>query len=331
MTRAQLLESVANTIKTYRSGELDEPTPDHVDKWLDQFTPANQLPFLREFDHVIKKTFLTEDYITGFIRKLIENKDLTGGNHAAYWARTNFLSEQQDGQSQKEMLKIFGKLLKQKYGLKISECGAEDGDYIYLDDVVFTGGRISQDVKTWIEHDAPDSAKLHIIVAARHTLGQYQLANALERAARDARKKIGISYWCTRYIIENRVARRDNSEVLWPIAAPRDKVVQDYLAKPHKFPFKPRTPGGTLGFFSSEAGRQILESEFLIAGAAIRSRGQVSEVNRPLGHSFYGIGFGGLMVTYRNCPNNCPLAMWWGNPEGPGAMRWYPLLSRETY
>jgi hypothetical protein len=67
MTRAQLLESVANTIKTYRSGELDEPTPDHVDRWLDQFTQANQLPFIREFDHVLKQTFLTEDYITGLL------------------------------------------------------------------------------------------------------------------------------------------------------------------------------------------------------------------------------------------------------------------------
>lgn len=309
MTRARLLESVANTIKTYRSDELDEPTPDHVDKWLSQFTPANQLPFLREFDHVIKRTFLTEDYITGFIDHLIENKELTGGNHAAYWARTNFLSEQQDGQSQKEMLKIFGRLLKQKYGLKLSDCGHKDGDYIYLDDVVFTGGRISQDVTTWIKATAPVSAKLHVIVAARHTLGQYHLENALRDAARDAGKKIDISYWCTPYKIENRMYHRDNSQVLWPVATPQAKVVQDYLAEPNKYPFTPRTPGGTLGLFSSEAGRQVLESEFLIAGATIRSRGQVVPVNRPLGHSFYGVGFGGLMVTYRNCPNNCPLAM----------------------
>ena len=38
--RDDLLVSVANEIKTYRKGELPEPTPEHVDRWLRQFTPA---------------------------------------------------------------------------------------------------------------------------------------------------------------------------------------------------------------------------------------------------------------------------------------------------
>jgi hypothetical protein len=323
MTRARLLASVANTIRTYRSDELDAPTPDHVDRWLNQFTPDNQLPFLREFDHVISQTFLTEDYITEFIERLIENANLTGGDHAAYWARTNFLSEQQNGQSQIEMLRIFDRLLRQKYNLRIVDCGDEDGDYIYLDDIVFTGGRISQDVTAWIRNAAPANCKLHIIVAARHTLGHHYIENAMHRVNQDTGKNIRISYWCTSYRLENRNYYRNSSQVLWPVAAPQNEVVQDYLREPNDYPFTPRTPGGALGLFSSEAGRQLLESEFLIAGATIRSRGQVAAVNRPLGHSFYGVGFGGLMVTYRNCPNNCPLAMWWGDPDGPGAMRWY--------
>ena len=57
--RDDLLASIASTIKTYRQGELPEPTPAHVDKWAGQFSAADQVPFLREFDHVIKQTFLT--------------------------------------------------------------------------------------------------------------------------------------------------------------------------------------------------------------------------------------------------------------------------------
>jgi hypothetical protein len=35
------------------------------------------------------------------------------------------------------------------------------------------------------------------------------------------------------------------------------------------------------------------------------------------------LGFGSTLVTFRNCPNNCPLAFWAGYP-------WYPLFQRKT-
>ena len=32
---------------------------------------------------------------------------------------------------------------------------------------------------------------------------------------------------------------------------------------------------------------------------------------RPLGyHNLRTLGFGSMFITYRNCPNNCPLALW---------------------
>ena len=35
--RRNLLTSITNTIKDYRAGEIPEPTPDHVDQWINQF------------------------------------------------------------------------------------------------------------------------------------------------------------------------------------------------------------------------------------------------------------------------------------------------------
>jgi hypothetical protein len=35
------------------------------------------------------------------------------------------------------------------------------------------------------------------------------------------------------------------------------------------------------------------------------------------------LGFGSLIVTFRNCPNNAPLAFWVDSP-------WYPLFPRTT-
>ena len=57
-------------------------------------------------------------------------------------------------------------------------------------------------------------------------------------------------------------------------------------------------------------------------------------IMRPLGFSSFGVGFGSTIVTYRNCPNNAPLALWWGDPNAHHNhpfSRWYPLLQRRTY
>jgi hypothetical protein len=35
-----LLVAIADEIKTYRADEIEVRTPDHVDRWVSQFTPA---------------------------------------------------------------------------------------------------------------------------------------------------------------------------------------------------------------------------------------------------------------------------------------------------
>jgi hypothetical protein len=331
--RDELLVSVANEIKTYRIGDIPEPTPDHVDRWLHQFTPAQQLPFLREFDHVIKQTFITRKNVKDFLRRLVTNQKLAGDDPTAYWSAANFLSIQQNGQSQKEMLKLFSKCLNDECGLDLDDCGEDGGDFIYLDDVMFSGNRVGNDLEPWIVNDAPPSARVHIIVAAWHTLGQFLVERKLDGVIAKSGKKITIKYWRA-LTVENQKAHKNISEVLWPTSVPNVTEVQAYMALPSKFPFEPRQPSvKPIEPFSSEAGRQVLENEFFIAGAKIRAMSESPKsVMRPLGFSHFGVGFGSLLVTYRNCPNNCPLALWWGDPEATsGALHWYPLLQREGY
>lgn len=340
--RSDLLISVANAIKTYREGDFPEPTPEHVDRWLHQFTPSQQLPFLREFNHVINKTFITREFVRAFLSQLVANQKLTGNYPAAYWSSANFLSIQQNGQSQKEMLRLFAECLEEKYGLYLKDCGQESGDFIYLDDVIFSGNRVISDLKLWIKNDAPQSARVHIIVVAYHTLGQYFIEKQLNESIKESRKNIAIQYWSVRKV-ENRKLYKDSSEVLWPEVVPFVTEVQTYMAQLAKNPFDPRQINVHSEVslpFSSEAGRQVLESEFLIAGAKIRAMSENPKQSmRPLGFSPFGVGFGSTIVTYRNCPNNCPLAMWWGDaPLASKSLRaysksleWYPLLPRKTY
>ncbi len=333
--RDDLLSSVAKTIKSYRHGEIAKPTPGHVDRWVSQFTPANQLPFLREFNHVIKQTFLTKETVIGFLANLVANEKLAGKDPKAYWARANFLRIQKAGQSQKEMVKLFADALQGQCGLKLDDCGAAGGDYIYLDDVLFTGGRVATDLQAWIKDKAPADAVVHVILMALHTGGHYFITSKrLRQAISDSGKRIKPTFW--RMIeLENQRNRRNVSDVLWPAAIPDNADVRTYIESEKRFPLATRDAGntGTVGLFSSDEGRQMLESEFLIAGVKIRSLTQSpKDFIRPLGCSSFGVGFGSLMTTYRNCPNNCPLAIWWGDPEATsGALHWYPLLPRKTY
>jgi hypothetical protein len=331
--RDDLLAAIAGTIATYRQGELAVPTAAHVDRWASQFMAADQLPFLREFSHVVRQTFLTREAVVNFLAGLVRNPKLAGGDSAAYWARANVLQIQQAGQSQREMVKLFAETLEQQVGLKLAQCGAADGDYIYLDDILFTGNRVATDLEAWIAQKAPPKALLHVILMAFHTSGQWYLAsNRLKKAIAASGKNITVKFW--RMVeLENARNRKDTSDVLWPAVVPADAAVQAYVDSEKKFPLVLRAAGGASRFFSSEAGRQVLEREFLIAGVQIRSKTATPKpVVRPLGFSFFGVGFGSLIATYRNCPNNCPLAIWWGDPAATsGALHWYPLLPRKTY
>jgi hypothetical protein len=333
-TRAELLQSIANTIQDYREGEIAKPTPAHVDRWIRQFDAAVQLPLLAEVDHVLDKTYFSKKVVSKFFANQIEHQKIAGENPCAFWRRANFLNIQAHGQSQSEILRLFSDALVQKCGISIDKCGSEDGPFFYLDDVLFSGGRVGSDLKAWIQNDAPAKAAVHILVIGTHRLGEWQSIEGLKTAAKEAGKNISFTCWAA-IRFENRKKYKNTAEVLWPAVVPKDAALAAYMALEAKWPFEPRAPGGVLEnkVFSDESGRELVESELLLAGIKIRAGCQDPKKSmRPLGFSAFGLGFGSTIVTYRNCPNNAPLALWWGDATATsGAMHWYPLLPRKTY
>ncbi|MGI2116112.1 phosphoribosyltransferase-like protein [Shewanella frigidimarina] len=330
-----LLSSIATSISTYRFGEIPLPNVAHVEKWANQFSEENIIPFLREFSLLIKSSFILESSMNEFLTKIIENEGLTKGNAVEFWNKSNFLQIQKKGQSQKEMLKLFGGYLKESYKINLSDCGSVSGDFIYLDDIIFTGQRVATDLEYWITHSAPNNSILHIIVIAYHTSGHYYLQETkLKSIIANSGKNIKINFWRA-VVLENRKYYKDTSDVLWPNTIPDDEHTQSYMQK-LRYPFEPRTNASSVGaakLFSTPEGREVLETEFLRAGTKILSNvHSTSTFNKPLGCGQFGLGFGSTIVTYRNCPNNTPLALWWGsiNPT-EGALDWYPLLPRKTY
>lgn len=333
--RRELLKSIADTIYDYRAGDFPQPTPAHVARWIAQFDRDVQVPLLKEVDHVLKHTYLDKDLVSDIFNDRVKSKNIVGEKPRSFWRSSNFLRIQQNGHSQEELLVLFGESLKSQLDVEIDSCGKESGCFIYLDDAVFSGNRVGNDISAWIK-DAPTVATVHIMVFAVYSLGEYQMLKRLRKEASDAGKKIDFKLW-RRLTFENRKRWRDTSEVLWPARLPDDAALKKYCEEEKNYPFEPRNPGKKPKneIFSSEEGRQLLEREFLLAG--IRILGGCREhkkVMRPLGFSNFGLGFGSMLVTYRNCPNNCPLALWWGDPSSDPSSplgQWYPLLPRKTY
>lgn len=325
-SRSALLASIASTIADYRVGEIPTPDAAHVDRWVNQFDPAVQDSILLEMDHVLKKTYIKRTDVEGFLAGLVKNANVAGSKPCDFWKNANFLDIQRAGNSQREMLKLFEQSLQAACGTALKQCGAQGGPYIYLDDGVFTGNRVRSDLIDWVQTSAPAKAEIHIIVLAHHLGGQHYAKTGIENASRSASKTLRVEWW-TCLEIEDRKAHTDNSDVLRPSSIPNDALTLAYVKGLKKHPpvMRRGTSVGPNGFFSSHAGRSLLEQELLKAGVKIRKLcPNLNSYQRPLGNIVLELlGFGSLVVTFRNCPNNAPLALWAGQP-------WYPLFPRKT-
>lgn len=324
-SRNQLLESIADTIADYRAGEIAAPTPQHVDKWIKQFAKGARDPMLAELDHVLKETYQPRTEVRKFLGSLLKTQKFAGDDPCSFWKNVQFFDIQRGGNSQHEMLEMVDALLQKRCGFGIDDCGEKPKAFLYLDDAIFTGNRLLNDMRSWIRADAPKKSAVHVATIALHCGGQWYAEKEITKAAGDAEKTIQLTWWrCLE--IEDRKSHVDTSDVLRPTVLPDDDLVTVYVKGLRYAPVL-RTPGNVGGneFFSCEEGRHLLEQEFLKAGVRIRSLcPHLNKYQRPLGNMVLDtLGFGSLLVTFRNCPNNCPLALWAGDP-------WYPLFPRKT-
>lgn len=321
-----LIESVVEVISDYRQGEIDPPTPEHVERWINQFDKAVRAPILAELGHVLRQTYVPRATAERRLTSIIESTKLTGKDRCSFWKSANFMDIQLGGNSQHEMLDIFSPRLAGSCGFGVDDCGSTSGVYIYLDDISFSGYRVLNDLQEWMRTDAPPSAEVHIVVLAYHTYGQYQANDKLIKAASAAGKKIKFHWWTFREV-EDQKRHMYASEVLRPTEIPNDPLARAYVSgiKSAGYDVILRKPGGPSNVFSSEAGRHLLEQEFLRKGLEIRKLcPNLPKTHHPLGYSrLQTLGFGALHVTFRNCANNCPLVFWVDAP-------WYPLFPRKN-
>jgi hypothetical protein len=274
---------------------------------------------------VLSKTYLTKIAIRKFLATVINSKNIAGDDPCAFWKGVKFLDLQMVGNSQRDILVLLDVEMRRSCGLSLADCGDKPHTYVYLDDALYSGGRIKSDLIAWIKSVAPQEAKIAVITIALHQLGEYFASKDIAKAATDTGKKIAVTWWRS-ITVEDRKAYTANSDVLRPTVIPADADVQAYVANLGVTPvLRTGSNVGPLALFSSDASRSLLEQEFLKVGVQVRKKcTHLNEYMRPLGCSLMKTtGFGSTIVTYRNCANNTPLVFWAGDP-------WYPLFPRKT-
>ena len=143
MERSDLLASIAGTIKDYRAGEIAEPTPQHVDRWVSQFGGEAQVPLLREMDYVLKRTYRSRERVSGLLTTLAKHPPNRATKFpCSFWERAHIFDIQRNGGSQTEIRNLFGGILHYVCGLNMEEIAPDGRTFVYLDDALFSGNRI---------------------------------------------------------------------------------------------------------------------------------------------------------------------------------------------
>lgn len=325
-SRSLIINSIAKRIVDYRAHDgINVGTPEHVEGWVNQFDSDSQLPILSELDHILSKTYYSKDFIKGFLSKIITNREIAGNDIHQFWKNTNLMEVQGTESSQSDFLKIFDESLQSEVGLSKDQCGNGNDTYVYIDDAIFSGRRFRDDIMNWISSDAPNNATLYVIVIALYS-GYYWALKRLHMRAVELEKDISIKLFrCIE--LENKRSSKDVSDVFWPTVIPDDHETMAHAEKVNSTYSIHLREGSSLGrenIFQTDIGRRILEREFLIKGVKIyNSTNNFPNAARPLGFStLTTLGFGATVITYRNCPNNVPLALWAGHP-------WKPLFPRK--
>ena len=324
---------LAELLADYRHHEGVRITPQLVEVWARQFEDDTSEAVVSELYTVLQKSYLSRQKCEDYINRMIDHPKMVGTEDPErWWKGTHIWRGQIRGSSQKDMLAFLDRALTKAFGTGFKPASHLASRVLYFDDCLFTGSRAKADTRRIISSSFQSSIDLFCVFFATHTLGCYQLETAISRLSKELGKNTKLTFRCWLQL-ENKRAQKDRSDVYWPASAPDRAPVKEFIAKPSQFPFEPRTARATFSsrFFSGERERQLIENQLFIAGARIvGSCSNPSELIRPLGFSSYGIGFGSLVATYRNCPNNCPLALWWGGDGQFGRNVWAPLLPRKT-
>lgn len=328
------VDKIYNIIKDYRNDEGVFITPDDITAWANQFGSDAEF-VVNEFAHLLPQVYCSKQDAVTVIRSFIKDQFnyYRFKSIDEYLQKTCFLQLQQQGKSQQALLDLLDGMVYEKTSRHLADYnGYEKTLYVYLDDVLATGGTIRGDIANWLKIDnhveqlKQKKINLELVLICVHTWGlnfmdyglqkQYGKVNIIKRYA---------------YIISNHLKFYNQDLNIAIPVKDQPKDVHEYLAsldakKYEDYAYRDAGKPVREVFFTNPENRVRYENLLLEKGLyIIRQIKDLKPNVRPLGlinPQYKTFGLGTHFFTWRNIPNNCPLVFWW-NVDGHD---WKPLF-----
>ncbi|HGN6580300.1 phosphoribosyltransferase-like protein [Bacillus cereus] len=333
-TTENMIEAIVKIAEDYEGTNF---TDTHVENWLTQF-PSNQHDLiLQELHNILSKTYISKAEVIEAYEALIENKTIFPQSIDTY----KFINPQTRGGSQKDMLEIMEGVVQENHGFSLDDCGQNNiTSYVYIDDAIYTGNRVIRDIQKWAnEIDDPSLVlQIDIIVLALHNRNKGYVEKQIKKVFPQAT----INFWhCIRFYDDILKAEKTFESYLPSSELEYNGQTKQYIesvsetrttAQNERVPLLRNIGEPTSDeYFTSLQNRNLVEKIFFEKGVEIVSYAANPNRNmRPMGYdNSKTLGFGSYFVTYRNIANNCPVVLWWGDPDAfSGIDNWYPLFPR---
>ncbi len=324
---------IAEILKDYRSGEIEQITSDDVAKWADQFPydrRGDRFFLLSEMLHLLNKYYYSRQRATQDIQRFIVRLSEYCALRGSSIQKLNFYKRKQAyGNSRLEMLEMLNAELKKFSGFGINECGGSN-TLVYIDDCLFTGVRLKKEVEAILDLNL-SVREIIIWYPVVHTEGYYKQKQSLLNLKRK-QSSPNFYFFDPMVAIENCNENYLPIEWFWP-KKHEDKSINEYLQARYGNAntdemFRPQGTPKIERVFKSPQGRDVIEKMFFKIGIKLMGDFCMHEHIRPLGFNYSNnLGFGSLFISHRNIANNCPLALWF-EPNKP-ELKWFPLLRRK--
>ncbi|MFC0224995.1 phosphoribosyltransferase-like protein [Serratia aquatilis] len=333
----RLKKSIASTISDYRHQPDSGIDAIHVDKWISQFNQNDREFVLTQTDELLKIFYITEQKYDDFVTAIIKRPA-----NEEYFLGYSFLDIQASGNSQHEILEKM-QLAANEHGrfklLTINSFTKKENlrnKFIYQDDLSFSAKKALSDITAFCEGNDIRNADIIIAFFIQFSSGKHYLLTELKKRLESRNINISISRMSVMgrgFLLENRLTYSKQSDVFWPrenlIEIPQWATTPTYVGE-----YRNGFIEGDVFKNSENRDRYekiLTEKGFLILEHSLERKPSL----KPLGFkTYHGLGFGGSVFSYRNCPNNTPLVFWWGTYEHTGNKAldcWYPLMKRAGY
>ena len=340
-----LVNEVFELIKDYRADENNPAvmmTRKRVKLWVEQFEKKDRLFLLIELKNIFQKHYCMKIEAKSFLKGTIDvlAKDKGYATPQAFLLDTVFLDLQPAGKSQKKFLALLAEVLKDEFSFDVQHCGTQQRkNFVYLDDILCTGNTLLYGVKDWagtyyqqnqtyLEAIKARNIELILCYIFIHTKNYHKKVAEIGYKI-DKEFRHTIHHWLE--IDNENLDATSNLGIALPTETDQSEEVirykeqiitevdnytnsKGYPTSVEEF-YRPIGKPITETFFTSPEARTRFENIMLEKGIKILKKANITKQNiRALGYSLpsqKNFGFGALCFTWRNVPNNTPLAFWY--------------------